>query len=103
MWVVDRADLDRLLVILAELDGSDLHIKAGAPPRMRIAGALRTLDDEPSFANRVRIVNLKNVLHNQNKRLFNDSTFTSILQLLAKSLKPPHTSMDSYSRTPYSS
>jgi twitching motility protein PilT len=49
MWVVDRADLDRLLVILAELDGSDLHIKAGAPPRMRIAGALRTLDDEPSF------------------------------------------------------
>jgi twitching motility protein PilT len=49
MLVVDRADLDRLLVILAELDGSDLHIKAGAPPRMRIAGALRTLDDEPSF------------------------------------------------------
>jgi len=49
MWFVDRADLDRLLVILAELDGSDLHIKAGAPPRMRIAGALRTLDDEPSF------------------------------------------------------
>jgi twitching motility protein PilT len=46
---VDKADLDRILVILAELDGSDLHIKAGAPPRMRIAGALRTLDDEPSF------------------------------------------------------
>ncbi len=35
--------------MLAELDGSDLHIKAGAPPRMRLAGALRTLDDEPSF------------------------------------------------------
>jgi twitching motility protein PilT len=47
---VDTADLDRLLAQLAELDGSDLHIKAGAPPRMRIAGALRTMDDEPSFS-----------------------------------------------------
>ena len=46
---VDRTDLDRILVTLAELDGSDLHIKAGAPPRLRVAGALRTLDDEPSF------------------------------------------------------
>jgi twitching motility protein PilT len=49
LLVVDRADLDRLLAKLAELDGSDLHIKAGAPPRMRIAGSLRTLDDEHSF------------------------------------------------------
>ena len=46
---MDRSDLDRLLVKLADLDGSDLHIKAGAPPRMRIAGALVTLDDEPAF------------------------------------------------------
>ncbi len=49
MLVMDRADLDRILAVLDELDGSDLHIKAGAPPRMRVAGALRTLDDEPSF------------------------------------------------------
>jgi len=46
---VDRGDLDRILAMLADLDGSDLHIKAGAPPRMRVAGALRTLTDEPSF------------------------------------------------------
>ncbi len=46
---MDSGDLDRLLALLAELDGSDLHVKAGAPPRMRIAGALRTLDDEPRF------------------------------------------------------
>jgi len=46
---MDIADLDRLLMKLEELDGSDLHIKAGAPPRMRVAGALRTLDDEPKF------------------------------------------------------
>ena len=49
MVPVDRTDLDRILVMLAELDGSDLHIKAGAPPRLRVAGSLRTLDDEPSF------------------------------------------------------
>jgi twitching motility protein PilT len=47
---MDRADLDRLLHLLAEVDGSDLHVKAGAPPRIRVDGALRTLEDEPSFS-----------------------------------------------------
>ncbi len=47
---MDRSDLDRLLRVLAELEGSDLHLKAGAPPRVRVDGALRTLDDEPSFS-----------------------------------------------------
>ncbi len=46
---MDIADLDRLLMMLEELDGSDLHVKAGAPPRMRIAGSLRTLHEEPAF------------------------------------------------------
>jgi twitching motility protein PilT len=46
---MDSSDLDRLLILLAELDGSDLHVKAGAPPRMRIAGSLRLLPDEPRF------------------------------------------------------
>jgi twitching motility protein PilT len=35
--------------MLSDLDGSDLHIKAGSAPRMRLAGALRTMDDEPRF------------------------------------------------------
>jgi twitching motility protein PilT len=46
---MDITDLDRLLTLLAELDGSDLHIKAGAPPRVRIAGALHPLLEEPQF------------------------------------------------------
>ena len=46
---MDQADLDRLLTLLAQLDGSDLHIKAGAPPRMRVEGTLRTLSSEPRF------------------------------------------------------
>jgi len=49
MGPVDTTDLDRLLAQLADLDGSDLHVKAGAPARMRLAGALRTMDDEPAF------------------------------------------------------
>jgi len=35
--------------MLGDLDGSDLHIKAGAPPRMRLAGALRTMEEEEPF------------------------------------------------------
>ena len=46
---MDVTDLDRLLIQLGELDGSDLHIKAGAPPRMRIAGSLRTVEGEAAF------------------------------------------------------
>jgi twitching motility protein PilT len=46
---MDRGDLDRLLHIVDELDGSDLHVKAGAPPRVRVNGYLRTLEDEPRF------------------------------------------------------
>jgi len=46
---VDQADLDRLLILLSQLDGSDLLIKAGASPRMRVQGLLRTLSTEPAF------------------------------------------------------
>jgi twitching motility protein PilT len=46
---VDKADLDRLLRILADLDGSDLHLKAGSVPRMRVNGSLRRVDHEAEF------------------------------------------------------
>ena len=49
---MDRGDLDRLLQLLSELDGSDLHIKAGAAPRIRVNGYLRTLEDEPQVHRR---------------------------------------------------
>jgi twitching motility protein PilT len=62
MAAMDRSDLDRILVMLAELDGSDLHIKAGAPPRMRVAGALRTLDDEPSFTDDETLVIAESIM-----------------------------------------
>ena len=47
---MDQGDLDRLLTQLAQQDGSDLHIKAGAPPRIRVDGNLMTLSSEDLFS-----------------------------------------------------
>jgi twitching motility protein PilT len=42
-------NLNRLLHVLKELNGSDLHLKAGAPPRVRVDGSLMALAGEPEF------------------------------------------------------
>ena len=55
----------------------------------KLAKIRNILDDEPSFANRVRTVHLT-VIRQRNKWLFDDPTFITIIQLLAKSLMPPH-------------
>jgi hypothetical protein len=47
----------------------------------------KILNDEPSFASRVRTVKLT---YKQIVWLFDDPTFISIIQLLEKSLMPPH-------------
>jgi Tfp pilus assembly pilus retraction ATPase PilT len=39
--------LDDLLRALAEADGSDLHVKVGSPPRIRVNGDLRRVDNAP--------------------------------------------------------
>ena len=39
--------LEELLRTLAANNGSDLHVTAGSPPRIRISGALRALDLPP--------------------------------------------------------
>ncbi|HEY5250521.1 MAG TPA: hypothetical protein VIJ09_02615, partial [Acidimicrobiales bacterium] len=44
---MDLDDFNRLLQVLCDLDGSDLHVKAGSTPRVRVDGHLRVLDDEP--------------------------------------------------------
>ncbi|MGH9017545.1 MAG: type IV pilus twitching motility protein PilT [Acidimicrobiales bacterium] len=45
-----QGDLDRLLQILCQLDGSDLHIKGGSPHSVRVDGHLRALAGEPPFS-----------------------------------------------------
>jgi hypothetical protein len=55
----------------------------------KLKRAKKILDDKPSFANQVRTVHLA-VSREESAWLFNDPTFVSILQLLAKSPVPPH-------------
>jgi twitching motility protein PilT len=43
---MDKAGLDELLHHLAEADGSDLHIKVGSPPHIRVHGDLNALEGE---------------------------------------------------------
>jgi twitching motility protein PilT len=45
---MDQSDLDRLLHRLFEAGGSDLHLKAGSPPRIRVNGDLSRLSEEPA-------------------------------------------------------
>ncbi|MGH9151436.1 MAG: type IV pilus twitching motility protein PilT [Acidimicrobiales bacterium] len=44
-----HAWLDGLLTSMEPMDASDLHVKAGSPPRVRVNGTLRRLADEPSL------------------------------------------------------
>jgi twitching motility protein PilT len=47
---MDHPGLDKLLGILAEREGSDLHLKAGSPPRLRVNGTLFRAEGEPELA-----------------------------------------------------
>jgi twitching motility protein PilT len=47
---VPHVQLDRHLRTLVEARGSDLHVKAGSPPRMRVNGTLRRIDDESDLS-----------------------------------------------------
>lgn len=44
---MDRRDLDRLLSLLGQWEASDLHLKAGVAPRVRIDGDLQQIANEP--------------------------------------------------------
>ncbi len=44
---MSQLDLDELLRVVVEVRASDLHLKAGSPPIVRIDGQLTVLDDRP--------------------------------------------------------
>ena len=62
-------------------DSSDLH--------KRLKKLKKILDDKPSFANQVRLIDLS-ISRNDSAWLFEDRTFNSLLQLFAKSPVPPY-------------
>lgn len=70
-----------------------LKLGTSSGTKSRIAKKLENLNSvlkgKPSFANRVRTVQLA-ISHNQNAWLFSDHTLINILLLLAKSPMPPH-------------
>ena len=53
-----------------------------------IVKAKKMLDENPSFANQVRMVEL--LISGRTTWVFNDHAFNGVLQLLSKSLMPPH-------------
>ena len=44
-----HAALDAYLAVLAEAGGSDLHVKAGSPPRIRVNGTLQRIPGAPDI------------------------------------------------------
>jgi twitching motility protein PilT len=50
---VARDRLHRYLRALVEAEGSDLHLKAGSPPRVRVNGVLRRLEGEEPLSDEV--------------------------------------------------
>ncbi|HMS62599.1 MAG TPA: type IV pilus twitching motility protein PilT [Solirubrobacteraceae bacterium] len=60
-------DLDAALRYLVHNDGSDLHLKAGAPPMTRIDGALRPIEGLPELSPEETEAAVHQMLHDPNK------------------------------------
>jgi twitching motility protein PilT len=45
--MTDMRDIDAMLRIVADWHGSDLHLKAGSPPLIRVDGVLHRMEQEP--------------------------------------------------------
>jgi len=63
----DKKDIDELFRTMVKFDASDLHLKVGIPPTLRIAGNPRTLDSKPLSAQEVKRL-IYEILNEQQKR-----------------------------------
>ena len=43
----DEIEIDKLFRALVKLEGSDLHLKVGVPPNLRVTGTLRPINRGP--------------------------------------------------------
>jgi twitching motility protein PilT len=62
--------IDDLLKIVIEREGSDLHIKAGSPPGLRINGELLPLEDTPALTPDDTEMLITSIMSDHNKRVF---------------------------------
>lgn len=54
MTEMNLKEIENLFRLMVKYDASDLHIKAGSPPIMRISGKIRKLETEPYSTGKVR-------------------------------------------------
>ncbi|XZE52608.1 type IV pilus twitching motility protein PilT [Planctomycetaceae bacterium SH139] len=71
--LVERRDLevDKIFRALVKLEGSDLHLKVGQPPMVRVGGELRALN-RPPIDNEEMVRLLVPMLDDRNRRIFEE-------------------------------
>jgi twitching motility protein PilT len=67
------ADMDNLLRILAEKGASDLHLRCGEPPLMRLHGEVVRLEGFPAIENDAMTAMLKAIMPPRNRQEFADN------------------------------
>jgi twitching motility protein PilT len=74
-------EIDKLFRALVKLEGSDLHLKVGLPPYVRVAGTLRPLNREPIDDDEmVRLI--FPMMDERNRRIFDENGGTDFAYAL---------------------
>src|SRR5438876_3449952 len=76
-----KHDLIDLLVLASEKGASDLHLTAGAPPMMRVAGVIKPLTEEPLSAEDTRRMVIDALKEGQRAKLENEWQLDFALQV----------------------
>src|SRR5437870_11379622 len=74
-------DLIDFLVLAAQQGASDLHLTAGAPPMMRVAGVIKPLTEEPLSAEDTRRLVIDALKEGQRAKLENEWQLDFALQV----------------------
>src|SRR5437879_4324259 len=74
-------DLIDFLVLAAQQGASDLHLTAGAPPMMRVAGVIQPLTEEPLSAEDTRKLVIDALKEGQRVKLENEWQLDFALQV----------------------
>src|SRR5712672_1746258 len=78
-----RHDLIDFLLVAAQQGASDLHLTAGAPPMMRVAGVIQPLTEEPLSAEDTRRLVIDALKEGQRTKLENEWQLEFALQVHA--------------------
>src|SRR6267378_887803 len=76
-----KHDLLDLLVLATEKEASDLHLTAGAPPMLRVAGVIQPLTEEPLSAEDTRRLVIDTLKEGQRAKLENEWQLDFALQV----------------------